>query len=46
MLNLVNVKARNIDQIHFNLIRSIFQNGRMYKIDRGSYEGHKRLEIF
>lgn len=45
MLNLVNVKARNIDQAHFNLIRAMFQNGRVYTIDRGSYVGHKRLEM-
>lgn len=45
MLNAINVQARNIDQAHFDLIRSLFQNGSIYVIDRGSYEGHKRLEF-
>ena len=45
MLNLVSVTARNIDQAHFDTIRSIFQEGYIYTIDRGSYEGHKRLEF-
>jgi len=39
------LKAYDIDQIHFNLIRAAFQKGHIYVIDRGSYEGHKRLEF-
>jgi len=39
------VKARNIDEIHFKLIRRLFQAGQTYIIDRGSYVGHKRLEF-
>ncbi len=39
------LKAYNIDQIHFGLIRALFQKGNVYVIDRGSFEGHKRLEF-
>ena len=45
MLKTVNIKSRNIDQAHFDLIRALFQSGSIYVIDRGSYEGHKRLEL-
>lgn len=44
-LNLISLKSRNIDQAHFDLIRAVFQNGNVYIIDRGSFEGHKRLEF-
>ena len=39
------IKARNIDQAHFNCIRELFKQGVLYVIDRGSYEGHLRLEF-
>ena len=39
------VKAYDIDRAHFELIRTVFQKGNIYVIDRGSYEGHKRLEF-
>ena len=38
------VKANSIDDLHFRLIRRLFQIGRVYIIDQGSYVGHKRLE--
>jgi len=38
------IEATSIDDAHFQLTRRIFQKGRIYVIDRGSYEGHKRLE--
>lgn len=43
-MNLEFVDATTIDDAHFKLIRRLFQVGRIYVIDRGSYEGHKRLE--
>jgi len=39
------VQATSIDDAHFKLIRTLFYSGRIYIIDRGSYEGHKRLEF-
>ena len=39
------IEATSIDDAHFKLVRTIFQRGRVYVIDRGSYEGHKRLEF-
>lgn len=39
------VKASTLDDVHFKLVRSIFQKGNIYIIDRGSWEGHKRLEF-
>ena len=38
------VKASSIDDLYFRLIRRLFQIGRIYIIDQGSYVGHKRLE--
>jgi len=38
------IEAKTIDDAHFKLIYNIFQTGRVYIIDRGSYVGHKRLE--
>ena len=43
-LNCQFIEATTIDDAHFKLIRRIFQAGRVYIIDRGSYEGLKRLE--
>jgi thymidylate synthase len=39
------VKAHNLDRIHFELVRRVFQSGNTYIIKRGSWEGHKRLEF-
>jgi thymidylate synthase len=39
------IKGTTIDDIHFKLIRRLFQRGNVYVIDRGSWEGHKRLEF-
>ena len=39
------IQATSIDDAHFKLIRALFQAGRVYVIDRGSFEGHKRLEF-
>ena len=43
-LQLASITARNLDEAFFLCIRHLFQKGRIYKIDRGSYEGHRRLE--
>ena len=45
MLDLVNIRARNIDDAYFLLLRNLFQRGKIYIVERGSYEGHKRLEF-
>ena len=39
------IEATSIDDAHFKLVRRVFQAGRVYIIDRGSFEGHKRLEF-
>lgn len=39
------IEARNLDQIHFALIRDVFRYGRVWVVGEGSYEGHKRLEF-
>lgn len=39
------IEATTIDDAHFKLVRHLFQSGRIYVIDRGSFEGHKRLEF-
>ena len=37
--------GKTIDEIHFKLIRRMFQVGRKYVIAEGSYAGHKRLQF-
>jgi len=43
-LQLASLTARTIDEAFFQAIRLLFQKGRIYRIDRGSFEGHRRLE--
>jgi thymidylate synthase len=40
----INIKAVTIPDAWFQLVYNIFDYGREYKIDRGSFEGCKRLE--
>lgn len=35
----------NLDEAHFALIRNLFTSGEIYTIRKGSYVGHKRLEV-
>jgi len=44
-LNPVVIKAHNLDAIHYELVRRVFQEGRSWIVRKGSYEGHKRLEF-
>ena len=39
------VEAHNLDSVHFDLVRAVFQKGNVYIIRRGSWVGHKRLEF-
>jgi len=39
------VEAQNLDELYFFSIRELFNKGRRYKIDSGSYEGDTRLEF-
>lgn len=45
MLNPVFIRAHNLDAIHYELVRRLFQEGRTWVVGEGSYEGHKRLEF-
>lgn len=45
MLNPVFVKARDLPDAWFQCIYSALGDGRVYTIDRGSYEGEERLEL-
>ena len=45
MLNIQHVVGTTIDDVHFKLVRKLFQTGNVYIIDRGSYIGQKRLEF-
>lgn len=36
--------THSINTLHFELVRALFQNGRIYINERGSFVGHKRLE--
>jgi len=44
-LNIVTIKTHNLDKLHFELVRRLFQEGRTWIVGEGSYEGHKRLEF-
>jgi thymidylate synthase len=41
----IHIEGYNIDETHFLAVRKLFEKGRVYRITRGSYEGHKRLEL-
>jgi hypothetical protein len=41
----VHIVARNIDEAWFKLLSSLHENGRITRIDSGSYAGAKRLEF-
>ena len=45
MLNCVSIKATTISDAWHQLIMSILDNGRAFKIDEGSFEGDYRLEF-
>ena len=45
MLNLINITARNLPDAWFQLVYKAVEIGRGFEIDRGSYEGMKRLEF-
>lgn len=38
------ITATTFDDLHYKLIRMLFEIGSVYVIDEGSYVGHKRLE--
>src|SRR4030042_7061432 len=38
------IEARDLPDAWFQCIYNIFQNGREYTIDRGSFQGNKRME--
>jgi len=39
------VNARTLDEAHFLALRKVFEKGRVYVIQKGSYEGNRRLEL-
>ena len=45
MLNLQYIKARDLGDAWFQTLFKILEEGSVFKIDRGSYEGQKRLEF-
>jgi thymidylate synthase len=45
MLNIVSIKATTIPDAWHQLIMSIMDNGKVFKIDEGSYSGDYRLEF-
>jgi len=45
-MNIVNLEARDLSDAWFRVIFMLLDEGRVFKIDRGSYEGQKRLEFF
>lgn len=44
MMNIFQLKALTLPDAWFQLVYNIFEHGRIYTIDRGSYKGQKRLE--
>ena len=44
-LNPVYIEAFDLDDAWFRCLSEILEHGYVYKIDRGSYEGQKRLEF-
>lgn len=45
MLNLQYIKARDLNDAWFQVLFKMLEEGTVFKIDRGSYEGQKRLEF-
>jgi len=41
----VHIEAFDLDDAWFQCLSEILENGHVYKIDRGSYEGQRRLEF-
>ncbi|MDD5449131.1 MAG: thymidylate synthase [Candidatus Omnitrophica bacterium] len=41
----VHIEAFDLDDAWFRCLSEILENGHVYKIDRGSYEGQRRLEF-
>jgi len=44
-LNPVYIEALDLDDAWFRCLSEILKHGYVYKIDRGSYAGQKRLEF-
>ncbi|MDL1977842.1 MAG: thymidylate synthase [Deltaproteobacteria bacterium] len=44
-MKLINIEARDLPDAWFQSVSSIIDHGHEYLIDRGSYEGQKRLEF-
>lgn len=44
MLNIHKIVARDLPDLWFQAVHDIFEHGRQFVIDRGSYEGQTRLE--
>lgn len=44
-MKIINIKANDLPDSWFQLLYSILDNGREFTIDKGSYEGQKRLEF-
>lgn len=45
ILNTTNIEARDLPDLWFQTLFAILEQGRVFKIDRGSYAGQKRLEF-
>lgn len=45
MLNTIFIEARDLPDAWFQAVYQIIDNGHEYRIDRGSFEGQKRLEF-
>ena len=45
MLNIIKIVARDLPDLWFQAINSLLDNGRKFKIDKGSYKGQTRLEF-
>jgi thymidylate synthase len=45
VLNMTNIEARDLPDAWFQTLFRILEKGRVFKIDRGSYAGQKRLEF-
>lgn len=43
-MKIINIEARDIPDLWFQAINSILDQGRKFKIDKGSYEGQTRIE--
>ncbi len=44
-MNLVNIEARDLPDAWFQCVYKVLEEGQVFKIDKGSYAGQKRLEF-